>query len=549
MKIADLLKEYTPSRTQFSQVLNDSGLKMGFECEVITDTPKYQERDDYDDWEEPEYDEMSWSELQNADGLNFSERRLQNIQEDFDEWQWKAKMAEWRSDRDSFIAQYCEQRGLDPNKHINQTHAMHEWVAETHDRFAETHDMDAYIQQVFGSNRKFLDEMGISIEPPERDDDENGEETNVNGVCFHVARSLERDLGLDFDSGDPPWEVVEDVSIQDDEYVGVEVVSGVYPIREGLDVMMQLFGWFRQHHFSTNRSTGLHVSFSIDGKARDDYDFLKMAVLFDENYTANLFRRIGNQYAMQMRSEIFNDLNGRDPASLLPSDRALTEIAAELKRFGRYIGIGNEKYYSFRHRANGVVEFRSMGGSGYEDKYDVIRKRIINMAFMMKIGSDPNLLVREYVKRVWQMITSSRFEEPKIVRQTPTVRGMATFAPLLARYSVEVPRWLRSGVVGFLAAFLGRLDEHDWANLKTDQVRELRYFIARNKITPEALLAAKMSHVSYNVLAKLMHWPVAVPGHPQQQTFPFARNAQEVPQAEPQPEREPYDWNQPRLNL
>src|SRR4051812_34795491 len=114
MNIADLLQEYTPTRTQFSHILSDTTLRMGFECECLSDVQKYRndDDDDYNDWEQPDYDTMDWHELQDAEGLEFSPEKLKRIDLDHDEWLWRARMAEWRTIKPDYIARYREAKRL-----------------------------------------------------------------------------------------------------------------------------------------------------------------------------------------------------------------------------------------------------------------------------------------------------------------------------------------------------------------------------------------------------------------------------------------------------
>jgi hypothetical protein len=324
------------------------------------------------------------------------------------------------------------------------------------------------------------------------------------------------------------WYIEPDGSLDGNGKVTAEVVSAVYPLKEGLDMLEKTFKWMEAQGFETNDSTGLHVSFSIAGKTSpNDFDFLKMVVLFDENYTASLFDRLGEGYCKQMREVLFRDLQGRTLAGSL-SSREITSVTSHLQTIGQSLSsnLGTEKYFSFRHRAKGVVEFRSMGGRDYETRFETIRKLIVNMAYLMKVGSDPTLMADEYVKRIYRMLTSMKYAQPTLgigQGRVDVPGAISSLQPLfnrdtnLAKLSVSDP-----------LQFVGRIGSMVLTKTFTflpQQLRQFRFYIAKNKITSEKFRSAIRDDSVYNAIASLMRWPHVVPGdhHPHQQVLPFAQ--------------------------
>jgi hypothetical protein len=322
------------------------------------------------------------------------------------------------------------------------------------------------------------------------------------------------------------------------------------------------FDWMQRENYSTNESTGLHVSFSLDGKTNsDDYDFLKMMVLFDENYTANLFDRLGQSYCQQMREVLFRDFqrhsvktNDRMQTAIM-SSRQIETIAALLKQISRSLEskLGTEKYYTFRHRADGVVEFRSMGGEDYETKFDTIRKQIITMAYLMKVGADPTMMVREYVERVYKMLTGTKYQNPKLgsgVGRIDAPSSLSTFRMLLDR-DPALNKMAMANPMGFLKIVAMRLKD-DKIRLEPAQLRQLRFYIKRSRITAEAFRTFLRNDALYNAIGGLIGWPVIVPGthDERQQTLPFTRAGQDLSGQVPvERETNRNEWRQSNLGL
>jgi len=558
------LVEFAPSRTAFEQILADPTIRMGFECEMVTDIEEMTER------EAPDWDAMSWSDVESE--VDMRSRTRDRIEEEYMEWlsdrasKWLRD--KWSEDKDEYTLKWCIDNG-----HLEATEEERKAAGQDVDDILDTYeddareafddeyrdeaeedtagDMDDFIEDEYrGSNTRLMDAYNIDYES-------GGEEqTDVVSVYSELAYSLKRVVGAEVNYRDglfrhkdtSEWYIESDGSLQGDGYVTAEVSSAVYPLNEALKMLDTIFRWMRRNNYTTNESTGLHVSFSIGGfDSPEDYDFLKMMVLFDENYTANIFDRIDNQYAQQMRSVLFQNFSDqKDPVSMMSSRQIATTIErlhqiSKNMMFDGYKGAGMSKYFTFRHRANGVVEFRSMGGENYEDKFDIIRKRIVNMAYLMKVGSDPAVMAREYLTRVYKMLTTSKFKDPSLGSgvgriQPPT--ALSAFQtifdqnPKLNKMVENPPLFLH---------WIGTALRDKTINLGPQQIRQLRFFIAKSKIDAETFRKAFNDDTIYNQLANLMRWPIVVPGvHPDdQQTLPFAQPGRDYSGQVKEPE-EPY---------
>ena len=482
---------------------------------------------------------------------------------DFHEWADEQQQAEltrmWENDYRDYTVDWCIENGVaESPDDANIDDLVDEYKSQARDAFFEDVDtvdrardevganMDSFIADRYESNIDFLHHYNIHYETDSED------EVDPVDVYIDMAGSLGRLVKQRVLVGGYPkepehWYIEGDSSIIDNNYIGAEVVSSIYPIGAGLDMVEKVFDWMDTNNYRTNSTTGFHVSFSMLDKGERDYDFLKMMMLFDENYTANLFDRLGEHYCKQMRDVLFSGFASRDPIEVM-SERQIDDVIIKLRAIAGTIkfrseraamndAFGQSKYFTFRHRANGVVEFRSMGGRNYQYKFDAIRKRIVNMAYLMKVGADPDVLKRDYIKRVYLMLTSMKYAAPDLgsgagrVEQPFELTSFKTMfdrTPDLASTAADEP-------VEFLRRLVATTRHLE---LSPPQIRQLRFYVAKNRITAEQFRAAVGYDDEYNKLASLLRWPLVIPGRqdPRQQPLAFARTGQDLSGVPREPE-------------
>lgn len=561
MKTLDLrLFEFAPTRTVFSQLLADPTIHMGFECELVTDI----EESNINGRESPpDFDEMSWSQVENY--VDISRRQRESIQEEY--YDWMSKRANrwlnknWSEQEDEYTLNWCIENGhLESKDDEDADDVVDNYRDEAKDEFfddnreeadSETEgDMDEFIgDEYHGRNTRLMSQFDIYYETESEDEEIDASEV-YNDMAYDLQKVVGKHVSTEAYSKDPEdWYVEEDGSLKGDGYVCAEVVSSVYQLGEGLNALNTIFEWMEERDYTTNDTTGLHVSFSIEDKDESDFDFLKMMILFDENYTANLFDRLNEYYAAQMRSVVFADMAGKGSDAIATlTERQMQDVITKLRQITanafRGGAIGSSKYYSFRHRADGVVEFRSMGGQDYEKKYDLIRKRIVNMAYLMKVGCDPTMMAREYIARVYKMLTSMKYHNPRLGSGAMQVAVPFTLSslksvldrdPEMAKQAVHSP-------YQFLANLGTSLVDRS-VKLVPMQVRQLRFYVAKHKITADMFRNFfPNSDPLYNTIANIMRWPLVVPGDhdPTQQTLPFVRSGVDL-SGQPEEPVEPYE--------
>ena len=346
MKAFEILKELRANKTQFDSILQDASVNMGFECEMILNAEKGYGGGSDTPTIDP--DSLRWRQLSRY--LEISNREQNNIDEEFSEWLSEKVYEDWKENKQDYIRQYCKDNDkfdesdaeADENESDEEREARHEqvmddneddarndWDENTRDSIESNYDMDDWIDAVYGSNSRFIRNQGLSAEYGMSDDgeiyteyhDENGG-SDSSEAHEEAASSLRRRLNLNSvevssdyhaDTKDEDsWYIEPDSSITDNgDGVPAEVVSQVYPVGEGLKKLDELFKWMDDNDHRTDGSTGIHINLSIAGKDVEDFDFLKMMIFFDENHTANLFGRLKNTYAVQMRDRLLQVISNK----------------------------------------------------------------------------------------------------------------------------------------------------------------------------------------------------------------------------------------------
>ena len=197
----------------------------------------------------------------------------------------------------------------------------------------------------------------------------------------------------------PDWRIESDESLSAG---GVEIISPVMSLQKMMKIIPQMFDFIKKHG-STNSSTGLHVNISYKGKNFDtDADMLKLMLFVDEGFVwKNFPERVGNTYAESVLDKIIKDI--KQNRETISSDFSKVEKKT-LALFKKNIKGPDQKYFGVNTSnatgANGRIEFRYLGGSGYEKKLKEITSAIGRFGFYMKIALDKTARKKEYILKL-----------------------------------------------------------------------------------------------------------------------------------------------------
>lgn len=191
--------------------------------------------------------------------------------------------------------------------------------------------------------------------------------------------------------------------------IPVEISSPVFPTPNiMLTEMTSLFNYLIANKAKTNESTGLHVTMSYRGPTQQ-YNKVKIVLLLNDKYWLEKFNRQNNEYASSQIDRIVPNID---------VSKALTLKDTQLKQIEKVIlpTIATDKYYAVHFKnlenidKNKLVEFRIMGGSGYEKQYSEVKKAVTQYAGVMEAGYNPEAFKDEYneeLRKILQIVKQS----------------------------------------------------------------------------------------------------------------------------------------------
>jgi hypothetical protein len=142
----------------------------------------------------------------------------------------------------------------------------------------------------------------------------------------------------------------------------MELVTGPVPYAEGRIILIQVLKWIRENGWTTDKC-GLHVNLSFDDKKiklrmpMEKIDTLKFILNFDEEEVYKHFPdRRNNTYTRTIKTVYpINKFTFADQVGYISKERYVMPST-------KYFGV------NFLKAAKGYLEFRYMGGAGYEKK-------------------------------------------------------------------------------------------------------------------------------------------------------------------------------------
>jgi len=248
------------------------------------------------------------------------------------------------------------------------------------------------------------DDDGWNTENAQRLADDLG--SHVDGVDYTSVSGNYHSRHRD----DRTWIFEPDGSLDadDSDDLMVEIVSPPMPIAKTLDIIPKFFAWAKTNGGYTNRSTGFHMGVSLPDKSGDDIDYIKLALFLGDEYVLKSFGRQANTYCeaamKKIRARVSVDHNASIVVSALDLMRGnLLEMARKIlpvsnQGFGKYTSI-NPK--------GGYIEFRSAGGTGYNEDIDRLTNTLMRYAQAMHIAADPAAERQSYYKKLYKLIAPS----------------------------------------------------------------------------------------------------------------------------------------------
>lgn len=211
------------------------------------------------------------------------------------------------------------------------------------------------------------------------------------------------------------WLLTTDVSINADHesVVGAELISPAMPFDTGMNTTRRVLSRLDDFqydtggvHIATDPSTAFQVSLSLRGVDPRQIDWIKLVVLFGEEYALSLFDR----HAVMKYSEPvvprlrrgFDDIRQQGNPLPLRDPAALRQAIELMFKATKYYAINVEKLLT-----QGIVELRVMGGRNYQHAIDRMFPLIYRFAVMLIAAADPSMYRNEYMKKLYQLSSAT----------------------------------------------------------------------------------------------------------------------------------------------
>lgn len=227
-------------------------------------------------------------------------------------------------------------------------------------------------------------------------------------------------------------------------HYGHELVSPVLDLEPGLAKLQQIFNWMTQNGHYTNSTCGLHMGVSFDpANTMATFDPLKLALVFDSRDVLDAFGRLGNRFCKPIREYLQTSIdrsfpewvfleveNARRPPPAHRAEMTPEQYIRSIMPQDKYCASNISK---IRSPTGAYVEFRAMGGSEYEKRFDDVRSYteyfVRCMEYSCGIGNHPDeeRLYRRELGRLLRSTTNkmTKYKQELIAQQEREARARA----------------------------------------------------------------------------------------------------------------------------
>lgn len=349
---------------------------------------------------------------------------------------WMDDMSEFR---DLFEVSSSDERSIDKEYEAWVAGMRIEYIKDNWDKFNEEDPDDGeeqagdefdkidkstfkvWLRDEFRNNKHFVDYFGLNPkygwhDESERNasiyDSEASQDDVYDETAQVVANDLEDVIGeipqtsqIHGSHKSDSWVIEPDGSIvgETDADVGIELISPPKKLSLALTQMKAVFRWMNLRGLVTNKSTGLHINISVPNI--DNIDPLKLILFLGEDFSADMFGRKGNSYAVSQLKSL--------SIALQASNRMPDSFEDLKKNIWAYLSKAKYSSVNLGKLKLGYLEFRIAGGVDYHKKTDDVENTVKRYVSALELACDPKLEANTYAKKITKLLD-------KIVSTTPT---------------------------------------------------------------------------------------------------------------------------------
>ena len=272
------------------------------------------------------------------------------------------------------------------------------WMSEVMDRFDA---MWPYYTSTGGDDGEFSESVAEGL--ADSLSETLGVETTVSGG-YHSAKRDET-----------TWIFEPDSSLESDstEDMPVEIVSPPMPLDQTVEIIPKFFKWLASNDGYTNYSTGFHMSVSMPDHASDNLDFVKLALFLGDEYVLKQFGRQANTYARSALEKL-RQAGTKNPERIAGYMDKMRGGLDQIAKNSLATSTGFGKYTSINPK-NGYVEFRSAGGSDYQEDLKRLQDTLTRYGMALNVAMDPAAERQEYAKKLYKLLASGVDGEDDVI--------------------------------------------------------------------------------------------------------------------------------------
>jgi len=187
----------------------------------------------------------------------------------------------------------------------------------------------------------------------------------------------------------------------------VEIVTPVWPLKNGLKAIDKLFTLMELMNAQTNASCGLHINLGFSRKNETKkIDEAKLVLLVDEQKWLRSFKRTRNEFVKPMKKGLALRKNDSQ-------NKVFTKLKDKIVYKAKYDSINMSKLNI--EKGTGWIEFRIVGGKNYHKRSKEVKTAILHFAESLQASINTtdkkNKLTRNInalKKKPWRAASCSR---------------------------------------------------------------------------------------------------------------------------------------------
>ena len=212
-------------------------------------------------------------------------------------------------------------------------------------------------------------------------------------------------------------------------YEGAEFVTPVMEYAEFIDIVRKTLTYIAKNELETNGTTGLHINISFKDESKNkEIDPLKLVIFTGDEYLKKTWPRVqvkldsGQMSQDHIKSniktikEILNQIAFYDKNK---TQEALDDLIYTIKEwlddeYPNAFKTGQPVWKSKSQVVNigkldslGYVEFRALGGEGYENRGSEIENQINRFALIMDTSASKETDRKTYLKKLYKLLQDS----------------------------------------------------------------------------------------------------------------------------------------------